>query len=92
MPEFTSEIDVDPYEYVSSCSKREIRELIVELVDEGHLPKTVLGQIQSDKEGKPRTSILEDEFLDKIAKLGQKYHTISKEDEETIENIFKKYL
>jgi hypothetical protein len=42
--------------------------------------------------GKSKTTILEDEFLEKMGKLSQRFHTISKEDEEILEKIFKKYL
>jgi hypothetical protein len=52
----------------------------------------VLSQIQTDKNGKPKTSILEDEFLEKMDKLSQKFHVISREDEDTLETIFKKYI
>lgn len=93
MPEFyVEEIDIEPYEFVRACSQSEIRELIIELVEEEHLPKSVLSQMKTDKNGKPKTSILEDEFLEKMDKLSQKFHCISKEDEETLETIFKKYI
>lgn len=92
MPEFTSEIDVDPGEFIDSCTKREIKELIEYLVEDGHLPKSVLNQMTPDKNDKPRTSMLEDEFIEKMVKLSEKYHMISKEDEENLETIIKKYI
>jgi hypothetical protein len=93
MPDFyVDDIEIEPYEYVRACSKSEIRELIIELVEEEHLPKSVLSQMKTDKNGKPKTSILEDEFLDKMEKLSQKFHCISKEHEEILETIFKKYI
>ena len=92
MPDFyvNDELTIEPYEFVKERSQSEIKGLIVELVDEGYLPNSVLKQINTN--GKSRTSILEDEFLEKMNKLSQKFHTISKEDEEILENIFKKYL
>jgi hypothetical protein len=93
MPDFSVEdLEISPYEYVSACRGSEIRDLIIELVDEGHLPKSVLNQIKTGKSGNPKTSVLEDEFLEKMNKLSQKFHSLTKEDEETLENIFKKYL
>jgi hypothetical protein len=93
MPDFyVDDIEIEPYEYVRACSKSEIRELIIELVEEEHLPKSVLSQMKTDKNGKPKTSILEDEFLEKMGKLSQKFHVISREDEDTLETIFKKYI
>ena len=35
MPDFTTEIDIDPYEYVDECSRHEKQELIDELVSRG---------------------------------------------------------
>jgi hypothetical protein len=92
MPDFyVDDIVIEPYEFVRACSKSEIKELIIELVEEEHLPKSVLSQMKTDKNGKSRTSILEDDFLEKMDKLSQKFHTITKEDEEILETIFKKY-
>lgn len=93
MPEFyVEEIDIEPYEFVRACSKSEIRDLIVELVEEEHLPKSVLQQMNTDKNGKRNISILEEEFLEKMDKLSKRFHSISREDEETLETIFKKYI
>lgn len=93
MPDFSCEdISIEPYEYVRACRPSEIRDLIIELVEEEHLPKTVLNQVRIDKNGKAKTSVLEDEFLGKMNKLSEKYHTLTKEDEESLEVMFKKYL
>ena len=35
MPEFTSEIEIEPYEYVDGCSRSELQELIDVLVEDG---------------------------------------------------------
>jgi DNA modification methylase len=77
------------YQEKQKLTSKEINE---GLVEENHLPKSVLSQIQTDKNGKPKTSILEDEFLEKMDKLSQKFHVISREDEDTLETIFKKYI
>jgi hypothetical protein len=92
MPDFyvNDELTIEPYEFVRECSESEIKDLIVELVDEGHLPNLVLNQVNVN--GKSKTTILEDEFLEKMGKLSQRFHTISREDEEILEKIFKKYL
>jgi hypothetical protein len=88
MPEFTSEIDIDPSEYIDSCSSREIKELIEYLVEDGHLPNSVLVQTPNTK----NFSRFQQEFSEKVEKLSKKYHSISKEDEEKLEEIFKRYL
>lgn len=89
MPDFyVDEISIEPSEYVNACSKRELIELIEVLVEEGKLPRTVLKQDVQSKS----YSRLQDEFSLKLGKLVEKYHSISKEDEEKLEQIFKKYL
>jgi hypothetical protein len=88
MPEFTSEIDIDPSEYVDSCSSREIKDLIEYLVEDGHLPNSVLVQTPNTKSH----SRLQQDFSEKLDTLSKKYHSISKEDEEQMEMIFKRYL
>lgn len=37
MPEFTAEVDIDPSEYLDSCSKSEKQELIKWLIEDGDL-------------------------------------------------------
>lgn len=89
MPYFTpDDLDIEPSEYLNSCSKREIKELIEFLVEDGHLPKSVLIQSETSKSH----SRLQSEFSEKLDMLAKKYHSISKEDEEILETIFKKYL
>lgn len=88
MPEFTTEIDIDPSEYLDSCSKGEIKELIEFLVEDGHLPKSVLSQTETSKS----YSRMEQEFSDKLDRLSKRYHSISREDEDKLEEIFKRYL
>lgn len=93
MPDFScDEISIEPYEYVSACRSSEIRDLIIELVEEEHLPKSVLNLIGIGVDGKPRTTYLENEFMGKINLLSQKYHSLTKEDEQSLEVIFKKYI
>jgi hypothetical protein len=92
MAEFSSEfsssieIDIEPSEFVDNCSRSEIKELIEILVNEGHLPKSVLRKLNTSY------SPLEEEFYDKLDELSKKYHSISSEDEEILNKIFKKYI
>jgi hypothetical protein len=87
MPYFSTDIDVDPDEFVSFCNKREIKKLIDTLVEDGHLPDIVTSQGSKGKLG-----YYESEFIENLSKLGGRYYQLSKEDEELLENIFKKYL
>lgn len=88
MPYF--DLDVDPEEYVTSCGKTEIKNLIEILVEEGHLPNNVLNT--SNVESKRSYSRLQNEFTEKMSKLIDNYHSISSEDEEVLNNILKKYI
>jgi hypothetical protein len=86
MPDFTSYVEVEPYEFVSECSKSEIKELIDELIDAGHLPQTVRNTTEV------RRGNLEEEFLEKMNKLSESYYRISQEDDKILQDLFKKYL
>lgn len=86
MPEFDTYVDVDVDEFVSACSKREIKELIDVLVDEGHInPSTIEG---NDK----NIGVFEGVFIEKMDLLKEKYYRLSREDENILEELFKKYL
>lgn len=39
MPDFSASVDIEPWEYVSECSGRDIEDLIESLVEEGHLDR-----------------------------------------------------
>ena len=82
MPTFYAEdIDIDPDEFVSSCSSRELEELIDVLVEDGHIPKisdiAPIDKNLLDKEW--------DEVIDKIAGLGRL--RLTNEEEEIIKKI-----
>lgn len=86
MPDFTTEIDIDPYDYVSECSKREIRELIEVLIEDGHLSQSALPVVKS----KDR-NLLDDEWDEVVINLQSKRLIMSDEDEKMIREISKKY-
>ena len=85
MPDFSTEIDIEPWEYISACSKREVKELIEALVEEGYL------------EGQPITSpnhhnLLDEEWVMIISKLMKSRLLLSSEDENTIIEISKRLI
>ena len=84
MPDFTTEIDIDPYEYVDECSRHEKLELIDELVNRGFVL-----QISSPIETKP--NLLEIEWFNTIVKLSKLRQRLSIEEEETIKALVEKY-
>jgi hypothetical protein len=85
MPEFTTEIDIDPYEYVDECSRHEKQELIDELVNRGFVL-----QISSPIETKP--NLLEIEWFNTISKLATLRQRVTLEEEQAIKELVSKYL
>lgn len=88
MPTFyeEAEFDIEPYEYVSSCSKREIKELIEELVDSGHLSRSAIQLKTGDT-----PSILDMEWDDICYKIQNNRLNLSNEEEELIRKISKRF-
>ena len=82
-------ISVD--EFLTECSPRERKEIIVAMVEDGFLPKWVLddkGKVRKDA-GKTQ---MEDNFVNNLEKLKTKYYSLSLDEEKTLEEIFKKHL
>lgn len=86
MAEFTAEVDIYPSEFVDSCNKQEIKSLIKYLVQEGHLPETVLSFEVVDG----KTS--ESDFIEKLEQLKGKFYSLSPKEELMINNVFKRLL
>ena len=85
MPDFRTEIDIDPYEYVDECSRHEKQELIDELVSRGFVL-----QISSPIETKP--NLLEIEWFNTISKLARLRQRVTLEEEQSIKELVSKYL
>lgn len=88
MPTFyVDDIDIEPSEYLDMCSYSDIKELIGELVDAGHLPPSIKNMI-SKKDKKERgfhpSEAIYEEAVDK---LHGKYINLTQEEEETIIKI-----
>jgi hypothetical protein len=88
MPDFKTEIDIDPWEYVSECSRRDITELIEVLIENGHLD-TFNGKITKKKEG---GSIMDIEWDESLTKIRNSKHLLSNEDESRISEIANKLV
>jgi len=84
MPDFSTEIEVDPWEYVSACSKREIQELIESLIEEGHLSRSSANPVDKNK------NLLDEEWDTITDKLNQSRLRLNHDDEETIRKIVSK--
>lgn len=87
MPDFSTYIDIEPYEYVSECSQRDIVELIETLVEEGHISRSALVSIEREK----NKNLLDEEWDTITDKLNQNRLMLSNEEEEIIRKISKRF-
>ena len=85
-------VDIDIDDFLWNCSKYDIKELINTLVESGHLPKEVVnlkGEVKEEITLKGRG---ETEFSEKLDLMKTKYYSLTQEEEEFFESVFKKYL
>jgi uncharacterized protein YjaG (DUF416 family) len=85
------DLDIEVYEFVRACSKRDIKELIKELVEEEHLPKEIYNEKGEVKKEMIRRTSSEIEFSNNLDKLKEKYFSLSQEEELFLTKIFNKY-
>ena len=88
MPDFSTEIDIDAWDYISACSNREVNELIEALVENGHLD-SFNGQV---KPVNKHNTLLDDEWWTALVKLRDSRHLLSPEDENRITDIANKLV
>ena len=85
--DYDGDINIDVDDFLSACGSSEIKELIEALVEDDHLPKSVLEVIQN----KSSIGVAESEFEDALDKLRGKWNVLSKEEEELIVKISKRF-
>jgi hypothetical protein len=105
MPDFTTEVDINPSEFVSECNTREKIELIDVIIEEcsdypeleKELTKSIIkhfpqssAKILGDLNGKGRT-FMQDEFISNLDKLSKAYYCLSNEDIEKINVLAKRF-
>ena len=86
MPEFNTYVDVDVYEFISECGKREIKELIDALVEDGHLNAS---SIITETSKNP--TLMEIEHAETCSKLASVYHRMTTEECDVLKTIASKY-
>ena len=89
MPEFTAEVDIDPSEFIDSCSRTEKQRLIEILVEDGDIEPT-----QADKNkanGVRRPNINDQIFWDSLEKLAKCRDLLTIEEENIINNLANKF-
>ena len=87
MPDFSTQIDIELWEYVSECSKRDIEELIDVLINDGHLD-TFNGKVKPSNSN----TLMDDEWNEALEKLRNSRHLLSIEEENRITDIAKKFI
>jgi len=88
MPDFSTSVDIEPWEYVSECSGRDIEDLIESLVEEGHLDR-FNGKVVPKK---GNISVMDLEWDEIILKIRNSKHLLSNEDESRIIEIANKLV
>jgi hypothetical protein len=97
MPEFTTEIDIDPSEFIDSCSNGELKRLVEILEEDGHIQPSEDGHIQpsedtsSKNNGVRRPNINDQTFWESLKHLAKCRDLLSLEEENFINNIANKY-
>ena len=82
--EVTVDFDVDVEEFLEDCDEDEIQEVVDWLGNNGHLRP-----IDIDKS--ERVSVSEAEYMEALGKLYTKWNMLSKEEEQTILNLAKRF-
>jgi hypothetical protein len=88
MPDFSTSVDIEPWEYVSECSGRDIEDLIESLVEEGHLDR-FNGKVVPKK---GNISVMDLEWDEIILKIRNSKHLLSNDDESRIIDIANKLV
>ena len=105
MPDFNTEVDIDPIEFVSECSTREKIELIdlvvEECADDPNLEKELIKSIKEHFQPNypvitsslrsSNNTFMQDEFLSSLTKLSEAYYCLSNEDIGTINELAKRF-
>lgn len=83
--------DISVDEFLSNCSTSERKEIILAMIEDGFLPSWVIDKGGKVVKEKTKTN-MELDYNEKLDLLKSKYYSLSLEDEESLNKIFKKYL
>lgn len=85
MPTFyADDIDIDVDDFLNSCDSSEIKELIDCLVEDGYIrPDRTISE--------RKMSVGETFYVEAIEKLADKYHMLTREEEELIIKLSKRF-
>ena len=89
MPEFTAEVDIDPSEFIDSCSRRERDRLIEILIEDGYIQPDQ--DTRNGNNGVRRPNINDQIFWESLDKLAKCRDLLSIEEENFINNLANKF-
>jgi hypothetical protein len=89
MPEFSTEVDIDPSEFVDACSKRERDRLIEILEEDGYIQSSTETLAQNN--GVRRPNINDEIFWDALKVLMKSRHLLTLDEEQLIIKISDKF-
>lgn len=90
MPEFTSEVDIDPSEFVDACTSRERGELINYLVECGYISEDQK-DIKTSNYGVSRPNLNDETYWESLKQLTKCRDLLSLEEENLINNLGDKF-
>lgn len=87
MPDFTTDVDIDPSEYVNSCSRKEKEELAEILIEEGYADELKVHR----NHGVKTPNVNDHVFWDSLEHLKKCRDLLSKTEEEFINNLSERF-
>jgi hypothetical protein len=89
MPEFSAEVDIDPSEFIDSCSRRERDRLIEILVEDGYIEPDQA--TKNSNTGVRRPNINDERFWESLDHLAKCRDLLSVTEEEFINNLAERF-
>jgi hypothetical protein len=89
MPEFTTEIDIDPSEFIDSCSNGELKRLVEILEEDGHIEPSQSNKSNNTGVRQPNFNDLT--FWSSLDKLAKCRDLLTIEEEDYINKLASKF-
>jgi hypothetical protein len=90
MPDFSTDIDIDPSEFVDACSSRERQELIDHLIEGGYITEDQL-DLKKTNHGVRRPNVNDEIYWDALNVLMKSRHLLTLDEEQLIIKISDKF-
>lgn len=89
MPDFrVDDLEIEPYEFVDACSRRELKNLIDHLIADGHISEE---QGLNLSNGVKNPNINDELYWDSLNALSKSRHLLSIDEEEMINKLAEKF-